>query len=67
MWCGISSPVQAAGVTRWKRDPALVLADVRNEKITQSCALAEYGVALDSTALHVDRAETERIRAERRR
>jgi N-methylhydantoinase B len=49
-----------------ERDPAQVLADVRNEKITPSCAFEEYGVVLDPSGVQVDGAGTERARAERR-
>ena len=44
------------------RDPAAVLEDVRQEKISIEHARTAYGVAIDSTTLTVDREATETLR-----
>jgi N-methylhydantoinase B len=44
------------------RDPALVQADVRSEKVTLDHARDAYGVVIDPATLEVDRAATERLR-----
>jgi N-methylhydantoinase B len=52
------------------RDPDAVLRDVRDGFVTLDAALADYGVVVVATAsgsFAVDRAATERARAERRR
>ncbi|MBI4182360.1 MAG: hydantoinase B/oxoprolinase family protein, partial [Proteobacteria bacterium] len=51
----------------FERDPAAVLEDVLDEKITPGHAAAEYGVVIDPRTLAVDRKATERKRAEMRR
>ena len=48
-------------------DPAAVLKDVRNELLSSAKALADYGVAIDTTTWTVDRAATTRNREEIRR
>ncbi|HBY97171.1 MAG: hydantoinase B/oxoprolinase family protein [Ardenticatenaceae bacterium] len=50
-----------------ERDPALVLRDVRDGKISLDAALREYGVVLDSRNWRVDEAATEAERAQRGR
>ena len=56
-----------AGAGGWgdplERDPALVLRDVRNELLSPQKALADYGVAIDTSAWTVDAAATTRRRA----
>ncbi len=44
------------------RDPQLVAADVRNEKIGLPYAEREYGVVIDPRTLQVDQRETDRLR-----
>ena len=60
-----------AGAGGWgdplERDPAAVLKDVRNELLSSAKALADYGVAIDTTTWTVDRAATTRNREEIRR
>lgn len=54
-----------------ERDPAMVLADVRNELVSQQAAADEYGVVVDTSAWRVDIEATaelrERLRRERGR
>jgi N-methylhydantoinase B/oxoprolinase/acetone carboxylase alpha subunit len=50
-----------------ERDPARVLEDVRQEKMTRGHALAEYAVAIDARHPRVDREATGAERASRRR
>ena len=47
---------------RPRRDPAFVLDDVLNEKVSLECALEEYGVAIDSIQMAVNEKETMRLR-----
>ncbi len=47
------------------RDPALVLEDVLDEKVSIEAARRDYGVAIDPYALVVNAIETARLRAER--
>ena len=58
-----------AGAGGWgdpfTRDPARVLHDAREEKITVEYARREYGVAIDTATWSVDAAETVRLRAAR--
>ena len=49
------------------RDPARVVADVRDEKISVEFARREHGVVLDPATLAVDAEATARARSERRR
>jgi N-methylhydantoinase B len=49
----------------WQRDPALVAADVRNEKLTPALAEREYGVVMRASTVEVDREGTARLRAAR--
>jgi N-methylhydantoinase B len=60
-----------AGAGGWgdpfTRDPARVLHDVREEKITPEYARREYGVAIDTTTWTVQEDETARLRAARGR
>jgi N-methylhydantoinase B len=57
-----------AGAGGWgdplERDPDAVLKDVRNELLSLAKAQADYGVVIDPAAQTVDRAATERRRAE---
>jgi len=57
-----------AGAGRWgnplERDPALVLRDVLEEKLTAEYARREYGVVIDPAAGRVLADETSRLRAE---
>lgn len=46
-----------------ERDPALVARDVRDERISPSCAHREYGVVLDASGRGVAEAETAELRA----
>ncbi|MBI3327448.1 MAG: hypothetical protein HYZ81_12200, partial [Nitrospinae bacterium] len=46
-----------------ERDPDLVCADVRNEKITADYARREYGVVLDEQTWTVDQRATEALRS----
>ena len=58
---------ELAGAGGWgdplERDPAAVLADVRNEVVTHSRASDEYGVVIDTRTWTVDRPATEVRRA----
>ena len=60
--------VQSAGAGGWgdplDRDPALVLNDVRNEKVSVTRARKTYGVAIDENTMKVDVAKS---RSPRRR
>ena len=60
-----------AGAGGWgdplARDPALVLRDVLEEKISPAYARQTYGVVVDETNWKVDDAATVRLRQERRR
>jgi N-methylhydantoinase B len=47
-----------------ERDPALVVADVRDEKISPARARSIYGVAVDTATWTFDAIETARLRAE---
>jgi N-methylhydantoinase B len=49
-----------------ERDPERVLADVRDELITEAFAREAYGVAIDRAAWAVDRAATRTLRAAHR-
>ena len=49
-----------------ERDPALVLDDVWNEKLSADRARSEYGVVLNEATLEVDQAATQRLRDELR-
>ena len=49
-----------------ERDPARVLADVRNGLVSAEAARADYGVVVDTAALAVDAAATERLRGDLR-
>ena len=49
------------------RDPALVLRDVRNEFLSATKALADYGVIIDTATWTIDAAATQRTRADMRR
>jgi len=44
------------------RDPALVLRDVRDGKVSVEAARSEYGVVIDPQTMTVDAGETERLR-----
>ena len=61
---------ELAGAGGWgdplERDPAAVLADVRNEVVTSSRACDEYGVVIDTHTWTVDRPATEARRARMR-
>lgn len=46
----------------WERDVALVLDDVRNEKVTVEGALRDYGVVIDPETLQVDEQRTYEVR-----
>ncbi len=46
-----------------ERDPAHVLADVRNELVSPQAAADDYGVVIDSGAWRIDAAATEALRA----
>jgi N-methylhydantoinase B len=46
----------------FRRDPELVLADVRDEKITLHAAQSQYGVVIDPDTLAIDGAETVQAR-----
>ena len=50
-----------------EREPARILEDVRQEKMTREHALAEYGVVIDARHAQVDREATGAERASRRR
>ncbi len=62
---------ELAGAGGWgdplEREPRLVLADVRNEKVSVEQARDAYGVALTTDGSAVDEAATARLRAELRR
>jgi N-methylhydantoinase B len=47
----------------FERDPALVLEDVLDEKVSIEAARRDYGVAIDPVALTVDAQETAKLRA----
>jgi N-methylhydantoinase B len=47
------------------RDPALVLEDVLDEKVSIEAARRDYGVVIDPQGLAVNAAETTLLRAER--
>jgi N-methylhydantoinase B len=47
-----------------ERDPALVLEDVLDEKLSPAYVRREYGVVLDASGRSVDEAATQRLRAE---
>ena len=49
----------ASGV---ERDPASVLDDVLNEKVSLECALEQYGVVINRVDMAVNEEETMRIR-----
>ena len=44
------------------RDPAMVLSDVRDDKVSMTHATEAYGVVLDDSATQVDTTATERLR-----
>ena len=46
----------------FERDPASVLDDVLNEKVSLECALEEYGVSIDNVNMKVNEEETMRLR-----
>lgn len=50
-----------------ERDPAMVLKDLRNELLSPTKAMADYGVVLDASGTQVDGAATGRLREEMRR
>ena len=50
-----------------ERDPEMVRADVWSEKQSPEHARREYGVVIDPETIEVDKAATERLRAEMRR
>jgi N-methylhydantoinase B len=58
---------RVAGAGGWgdplERDPARVLHDVREEKLTAGYAAREYGVVIDEATLTVDEAATAELRA----
>ena len=64
---GESFRAQLAGAGGWgnpfERDPASVLDDVLNEKVSPRCARDDYGVAIDTKNMQVDVEETGRLRA----
>jgi N-methylhydantoinase B/oxoprolinase/acetone carboxylase alpha subunit len=47
----------------FERDPALVLEDVLDEKVSIEAARRDYGVAIDPVAMTVDVQETAKLRA----
>jgi N-methylhydantoinase B len=49
-----------------ERDPALVLADVRNDYVSVASARDDYGVAIDLETMDVDAAATAILREELR-
>jgi N-methylhydantoinase B len=61
---------EQAGAGGWgdplTRDPARVLADVRNEFVSLAAAQRDYGVVIDPASLTIDEPATERLRAELR-
>ena len=63
---GESFRAQLAGAGGWgnpfERDPAFVLDDVLNEKVSLEGALEQYGVAIDSIQMAVNEEETMRLR-----
>ena len=48
-----------------ERDPAHVLADVQDEKLSLSNAREQYGVVIEMETTEVNRQETEALRANR--
>jgi N-methylhydantoinase B len=46
-----------------ERDPARVLEDVRQERVSRESAQRDYGVVIDETAMRVDLEKTERCRS----
>ena len=50
-----------------EREAALVLDDVRNEKVSPECAREEYGVEIDVEAMRVDKDATRELRADMER
>jgi N-methylhydantoinase B len=66
---GQAIQLQTAGAGGWgdpmARDPARVLADVRDGKVSPEHARSEYGVVVRPASLELDRAATEALRAER--
>jgi N-methylhydantoinase B len=68
--CGDELRHELAGAGGWgdplERDPLLVLADVRNEKVTAEHARAAYGVVIDASGDRVAEPETTRLREELR-
>jgi N-methylhydantoinase B len=50
-----------------ERDPAAVVEDVRQEKMSVRHAFEEYGVVIDAQMLRVDSEATRREREKRRR
>jgi N-methylhydantoinase A/oxoprolinase/acetone carboxylase beta subunit/N-methylhydantoinase B/oxoprolinase/acetone carboxylase alpha subunit len=71
IWCqaGDVYHCQLAGGGGWgdplERDPALVLADVRDEKVSIEAAARDHGVVIDPVNLVVDEAATEAERVTR--
>lgn len=61
---------ELAGAGGWgdplERDPQLVLADVRNEKVSPEHARNVYGVVIDASGEGVAEAETLRVREQLR-
>ena len=59
--------VQSAGAGGWgdpmARDPALVLDDVRNEKVSVARARKVYGVEIDEKTMKVDASKSRRLRS----
>ena len=57
---------EQAGAGGWgdplKRDPARVLADVRNEFVSTKMARMEYGVVIDTETWTVDEQQTRQLR-----
>ena len=51
----------------FERDPAMVLEDVLDEKVSFEAARRDYGVVIDPVALTVDAGATERLREAARR
>jgi N-methylhydantoinase B/oxoprolinase/acetone carboxylase alpha subunit len=50
-----------------ERDPALIVEDVLNKKVSLDVALKAYAVAMDPQSLEIDHDETEKLREERRK
>ena len=65
---GDSFRAQLAGAGGWgnplDRDPAMVLDDVVNEKVSLQCAREEYGVVIDLEQMQVDDEATTKLRSE---